>query len=382
MMLKWAGSCPVEWAGSGPVEWAGSCPVKWAGSCPVKWAGSCPTAVARALERGDLHGPAARALSSLWGLVASRGVARPLVLPAGVRVVTVGGATLGGSGKTPLAIACALELAALHGGKDVAFVGHAYRADPRRPRVVSDHDDLREVGDEALLAARALADARVPVVVAPRRADALALAAEFARIVVLDGVAQTRPMRASLALLAVDAAEPWGRAQAVPPAGDLRAPRAALLAACDRVVTVGCDAAADARVVSRGAWLDGSLLPWRALAGLRLGLLSALARPDRIVRDLASHGIALHGHGHGHGHVIVRARDHGPFRAFDAFEAFEKSAMRVDLWLASPKCALHVELERSAPAPLAILDYRPDRIVLSPRLRAALARLDRRSREQ
>jgi tetraacyldisaccharide 4'-kinase len=328
-------------------------------------------AVARALERGDLSGPAARVLSSLWGLVASRGVARPLLLPAGVRVVTVGGATLGGSGKTPLAIACALELAALRGGKDVAFVGHAYRADPRRPRVVSEHDDLREVGDEALLAARALADAGVSVVVAPRRADAVALAAERARVLVLDGVAQTRPVRASLALLAVDAAEPWGRAQAVPPAGDLRAPRAALLAACDRVVTVGCDPAADARVVSRGAWLGGSLLPWSALTGARLGLLSALARPDRIVRDLAGHRIALQ--------AIVRARDHGPFGVFDAFE---RKATLVDLWLASPKCALHIELERFAPAPVAIVDYRPDRIVLSPPIRSALARLDRRSREQ
>jgi tetraacyldisaccharide 4'-kinase len=327
-------------------------------------------AVARALERGDLRGPAARVLASAWGLVASRGVARPLLLPAGVRVVTVGGATLGGSGKTPLAIACALELAGLRGGEDVAFVGHAYRADPRRPRVVSQHDDLCEVGDEALLAARALAHARVPVVVAPRRADAVAFAAERARILVLDGVAQTRPVRASLALLAVDAGEPWGRAQAVPPAGDLRAPRDALLAACDRVVTVGCELAADARVVSRGAWLGGSLIPWPALAGVRLGLLSALARPDRIVRDLAGRGIALQ--------AIVRARDHGPFGAFafEAFEALESSAVSVDLWLASPKCALHVELERFSPARVATLDYRPDRIVLSPSLRSALARLD------
>jgi tetraacyldisaccharide 4'-kinase len=307
-------------------------------------------------------------LASVWGLVASRGVARPLLLPAGVRVVTVGGATLGGSGKTPLAIACALELAGLRGGEDVAFVGHAYRADPRRPRVVSQHDNLCEVGDEALLAARALADARVPVVVAPRRADAVALAAERARILVLDGVAQTRPVRASLALLAVDAGEPWGRARAVPPVGDLRAPRDALLAACDRVVTVGCEPAADARVVSRGAWLGGSLLPWPALAGARLGLLSAVARPDRIVRDLAGQGIALQ--------AIVRARDHGPFGPFDAFEGYQRSATRVDLWLASPKCALHVELERSSPAPVATLDYRPDQIVLSPSLRSALARLD------
>jgi tetraacyldisaccharide 4'-kinase len=335
-------------------------------------------AVARALERGELRGPAARLLSAAWGLVAAQRVVRPLPLPAGVRVVTVGGATLGGSGKTPLAIACALELAAQRGSEEVAYVGHAYRGDPRRPRVVSPHDDLREVGDEALLAARALAAAGVPVVVAPRRADALALAAERARVVVVDGVAQTRPVRASLALLAVDAAEPWGRARAVPPSGDLRAPRPALLAACDSMVTVGDDTRADARVVSRGAWLGGSLLRWEALrrcalAGLRLGLLSALARPDRIVRGLASRGIALE--------ATVRAPDHGPF---DGAVRFSRKR-NVDLWLASPKCALHIErielerLARRATVPLAKLDYR---LVLSPPLRAALANLDRRSPEQ
>jgi tetraacyldisaccharide 4'-kinase len=330
-------------------------------------------AVARTLERGHLRGPAARLLSAAWGLVASHGVVRPLPFPPGVRVVTIGGATLGGSGKTPLAIACALELAAQRGGEDVALVGHAYRGDPRRPRVVSPHeDDLREVGDEALLAARVLAPAGVPVVVAPRRADALALAAERARVLVVDGVAQTRPVRASLALLAVDAAEPWGRAGAVPPAGDLRAPRASLLAACDRVVRVGTDPLADARLVSRGAWLGGSLLPWDVLARLRLGLLSALARPDRIVRGLASRGVALQ--------ATVRAPDHGPFD----WRSSRATGSRhlVDLWLASPKCALHltgIELERFARAPLATLDYR---LVLSPRVREALALLDRRSPRQ
>jgi tetraacyldisaccharide 4'-kinase len=327
--------------------------------------------VARALERGDLRGPAARLLSSAWGLVAAHGLVRPLRLPPGARVVTVGGATLGGSGKTPLAIACALELATQHGSEGVALVGHAYRADPRWPRIVCSQDDqLYEVGDEALLAARALEPAGIPVVVAPRRADAMALAAERARILVLDGVAQTRPERASLALLAVDAVEPWGCAIAVPPAGDLRAPRGALLAACDRVVTVGSERGADARVVSRGAWLRGSLLRWESLAGMRLGLLCALGRPDRLVRALARRGISLA--------AIVRARDHGPF---DPGSMRARDTRNVDLWLASPKCALHAELERFVPAPLATLDYRPDEMVLSPLLTEALARLDRRSRE-
>ncbi len=309
-------------------------------------------AVARALERGALGGPAAAFLAAAWAPLAGWSVVRHLALPAAARVVAVGGATLGGSGKTPLAIACAAEIAAA--GATVAFVGHAYRATPARPRIVGPNDDLREVGDEALLAARALAPAGVSVVVAPRRADAIAFAARRARVLVIDGVAQTRPVRASLALLAVDAAEPWGRAGAVPPRGDLRAPRVALLAACDQVVTVGEEAGADARVVSRGAWLGGALLGWGCLSRLRLGLLAALARPDRIVRSLARRGLSIT--------AVVRARDHAPFgrRSLDAC-----AAQAVDLWIASPKCAL--QLRDFAGVPFATLDHG---LVLSEALRA------------
>jgi len=309
-------------------------------------------AVARALERGELRGGAAAILAAAWGHVASRGVVRPVSLPAGRRVIAVGGATLGGSGKTPLAIACAVEIAAA-GGR-VAFVGHAYRAAPRGARVVEEGDALREVGDEALLAARALGGIGVPVIVAPRRAESMALAAQLARVLVVDGVAQTRPARASLALLAVDAEEPWGRAGSVPPLGDLRAPKEALLAACDRVVAVGDGAGDDARVVSRGAWYRGALRPWAELRPARVGLLCALARPERVVRQLARRGVSLVS--------VVRARDHGPFGR-PALAAAARA--RVDVWLATPKCALH--LHEFAALPVAVLDHG---VALSAPLRA------------
>ncbi|HEY6463199.1 MAG TPA: tetraacyldisaccharide 4'-kinase, partial [Polyangiaceae bacterium] len=192
-------------------------------------------AIARALEDGRLRGPIARVLSRAWAGAASRSVARPLEVPAGVRVVAVGGATLGGSGKTPLAIACARHLA--RDGARVAFVGHAYRARPGHAREVSGADPLDEVGDEALVAARMLEAHGVRVFVGPSRGAALALATRGVDVVVLDGVLQTRPARAWLSLLSVDADEPWGRARAVPPCGDLRAPVHALLSATDQVVT-------------------------------------------------------------------------------------------------------------------------------------------------
>src|SRR4051812_11551403 len=65
----------------------------------------------RRLERGAPGSPIARALAGAWSAVAARAIARPLRLPEGARVVGVGGATLGGAGKTPVAIALARALA-------------------------------------------------------------------------------------------------------------------------------------------------------------------------------------------------------------------------------------------------------------------------------
>jgi tetraacyldisaccharide 4'-kinase len=300
-------------------------------------------AVARALEDGTLRGPVARGLSRVWGRIAAGAIVRPLARPPGVALVAIGGATLGGSGKTPLAIACARELA--RAGARVALVGHAYRARPGRPRVVAQDDALDEVGDEALLATLELAGEGVAVVVGPSRASAVAYAASLAEVLVVDGVLQTNP-RASLALLAVDELRPWGHAQAVPPCGDLRAPVAALVAAADRIVAVG-EGSTDARTGSRGVRVADELRPWSELAGLRLGLVVALGRPARVVASLARHGLVPS--------VVVPAEDHGPV-PLDAL----RRAPPVDLWIASSKCALRARPALEAVWPgrsIAVLEH-------------------------
>ncbi len=298
-------------------------------------------AIAEALESGTFRGPLARALGAAWDAAAGPCVTRRIELPRGLRAVTVGGATLGGSGKTPLAIACAAQLATE--GARVALIGHAYRARPARARVVRPGDPIDEVGDEALVAAAELGPRGVPVVIAPSRAAALELAARLADVVVLDGIAQIAPAPAALALLAVQADEPWGRSGAAPPAGDLRAPIRQLLAACDAIVPLGEGEGPrlevprpvwPARVESRGAWVEGAeLLTWNALRSWRVGLFCALARPDRLVRALARRGVTPG--------VVVRVRDHGPLGS-SAFARLVR-ARDIDLWLATPKCALHLE---------------------------------------
>jgi len=292
--------------------------------------------VARGLEAGEWDGFASRFLSMGWSAVASRGLARPLVYAQGVRVVAVGGSTLGGSGKTPLAIACARELAKGGAGR-VVYVAHGYRAKPGSPRIVQVDDDLA-------------------CVVAGTRQAALDYASARADVIVVDGVLQTAPRRASLALLALDAFSPWGTGYA-PPRGDLRAPASDLLAAVDRAVLLRDELSTPAvprlaggrgvdiaEVVAHGARFGDRRLAWPELAAMRVGLFVALARPSRIVASLARRAVAPA--------VVIESSDHAPVSSWSLSRRL--ASVPVDLWLATAKCATHLE---GADIPHATLDH-------------------------
>jgi tetraacyldisaccharide 4'-kinase len=288
--------------------------------------------VARWLEA---EGPRSRALQLLargWETASAQRVSRPLSVPASVRAVGIGGSTLGGSNKTPLAMALAQALA--ERGERVAFVGHAYRARPRTARIVSPADDIRDVGDEALLAARNLVPLDVDVVVGPTRQAAVELAARRASWLVLDGVLQARPDRLSRSLLCLDEHQPWGSGRC-PPAGDLRAPREALLAATDAMVVI--------RDVEP---LEGDALG--DLRGTPFGLLLAIARPDRVLGSLAVRGL--------HPTAVIRLGDHDRPTAAE-LERQAARKQRVKVWLTTPKCALKLPPE-VAGAPVLALDRR------------------------
>jgi len=271
-------------------------------------------------------------------------LARPLRIPAGVRVLCVGGATLGGSGKTPLAVACAARL--LAGGVRAVYVGHGYRASVRRARFVSLDDDVRGVGDEALEAASRLGG---HVVVGPTRQAAVDFAAAHADVLVLDGPLQLAPARAHLALLAVDREVPLGSG-VCPPRGDLRAPWSALRAQADLVVSVGDRLAplvrgpdGDALVATldgRTVQLRGALHPLESLRGLRVGLATATARPDRFLRLLARRGIAPL--------ETVHLADHSGLSL--------RRSSSLDCWVIPGKCAAAL---RGRPD-VAVLDYHID----------------------
>jgi tetraacyldisaccharide 4'-kinase len=296
------------------------------------------TSIATALEEGSLRGLAAEALARVHAPLAARAIARPLSLPDGVPVVTVGGATLGGSGKTRVATACARALLA-RGFDVVALVGHAYGASRSslRARFVAPDDAIDDAGDEAIACARGvardgLAD-RIRVVVASARRDAVALAvASGAQAIVIDGPLTTRPRRPALSILAVDRERPWGAGR-VAPRGDLRAPPDALLAHADVVVEVGA---------------TPSPADVAALRGRRFGLFTAVARPRRIVEGLAREGLVPAVH--------VRAPDHGPIGP-EVRRALEhpRAGGSLAVWVATPKCAVHLAPLRTS-AEVYVLD--------------------------
>ena len=282
---------------------------------------------ARALETGRWDGLVSRVLASALAPVAARGLVRPAAVPSDIALVCVGGATLGGSGKTRVAIACAVELAAR--GLNVALVGHAYRAAPRSARLVSVDDALADVGDEALVCAREL-DARrtmVPVVIGPTRQAAIDHAAKLSPrpdAIVLDGPIAVRGRSGdrSLSLLAVDANRPWGSGR-LPPAGDLRAAREVLLGHADHVVPV--------EAMPAGVrWPSGERASIASLRSASIGLFTAIARPDRLVRALAAAGVRPK--------EVVSVADHGAL----APVASRLRRAPVDVWVGTAKCALHL----------------------------------------
>lgn len=251
-------------------------------------------------------------------------IARPLENPGGVRVITVGGATLGGSGKTPLALAVTRHLASA--GRRVAIVSHAYRAPDHRGACFATADERRD-GDEAAECALALAELpRARVATGRVRQEAFDLAASWADLVVIDGPLQLTPKRSDLALLAVDADRPFSRLS--PPLGDARAPERALVDHADVVVPIHAGPTPDAtHWVLRGARevSSGARLSLATLRGARVGLVTTSARPERVVRTLARYAITPAAH--------VELEDHAWARSPPAALA----RARVDLWLAPTK---------------------------------------------
>src|SRR5204862_3459437 len=125
---------------------------------------------------------------------------------AHVPVICVGNLTVGGSGKTPVAIAIARMLQE-RGESPVFFLSRGYgRKDASALMVDIQSHDAAAVGDEALLLARV-----TPTIVSHDRATGARIAeAQGASVIIMDDGHQNFSLRKDLSLVVVDGESGFG----------------------------------------------------------------------------------------------------------------------------------------------------------------------------
>jgi tetraacyldisaccharide 4'-kinase len=166
-----------------------------------------------------------------------------------VPVICVGNFTVGGSGKTPTALA--LANAAISRGLKPGFLSRGYGGGVHHATVVDlEKDTARLVGDEPMLLA-----AKAPTVVSPNRAEgADLLVREGVDLIIMDDGFQSARLVFDQALLVVDARRGVGNG-CVFPAGPVRAPVIDQVRHADALIVVGEGDGADPmiRLAARAA---------------------------------------------------------------------------------------------------------------------------------
>jgi len=231
-------------------------------------------------------------------------------------VVCVGNFTVGGSGKTPLALAIAKMARGM--GHEPAFLTRGYGGALAGPhRVEADRDSAAHVGDEALLLARV-----APTVLARHRPDgAKAIEALGVKLIIMDDGFQNPSLAKDLALIAVDAGAGFGNGQ-VFPAGPLRAPLAHQMERADAAVLIGDDA--EDIAARLGDWitiLTARMQPAGDVAWLRrqpILAFSGIGRPDKFFTTLRESRAELAG--------AEPFPDHHAFTQAEALALLKKAA--------------------------------------------------------
>src|SRR5437016_3593850 len=149
-------------------------------------------------------------LGALYGLSVALKARYSRPFDPGFPVICVGNLTAGGSGKTPIAIVLAGMLRTR--GHRPYFLTRGYGGSERGPVLASRGHSAQEMGDEALLLARA-----APTIVAHDRAAGARLAKEKgATVLVMDDGHQNFRLRKSLSLVVVDAETGFGNGFQIP----------------------------------------------------------------------------------------------------------------------------------------------------------------------
>jgi len=273
----------------------------------------------RAPEFWDRDGVLPRLLApAAWLYRAGGAVKAAMSTPwrAPVPVVCIGNLTLGGAGKTPVALAVGDRLLAR--GRRVHFLIRGYGGRARGPLLVDpDRHDAGEVGDEALLLAR-----MAPTWVGGNRPrSAAAAVAAGADVLVMDDGFQNRSLAKDLSLVVIDLDGGFGNRR-VFPAGPLREPIADGLRRAQGLVLIGSGETAAAADKSGGGLpvLRARLVAHDSaltLRGRRIAAFAGIGRPAKFFATLDEIGAQV---------VVRRAfPDHYRYTAEDIMAICEEA---------------------------------------------------------
>jgi tetraacyldisaccharide 4'-kinase len=241
-------------------------------------------------EKSDWRAYALYPLSTIYGAVARRRMNFAKREKIERPVLCIGNLTVGGAGKTPVAIGLAMTAAKLQ--LKPGFLSRGHGGSFTEPRLVdAHHDGARHVGDEPLLLAE-----HAPVAVTPNRAaGARMLIDKGCDFLIMDDGFQSARIHIDFALLVIDARRGIGNGHVIP-GGPMRAPLRDQLRLADAILKMGEGSAADPviRHAARAAKpifeaaarpRDGS-----EVAGKRLLAFAGIGNPEKFYDTVAEAG--------------------------------------------------------------------------------------------
>lgn len=251
-----------------------------------------------------------RPCGALYGMFAAARMRRAGVA-VGIPVICVGNLTLGGTGKTPAAIAIGRMLQTM--GKKPFFLSRGYGGRLTGPVLVDpQRHGASEVGDEPLLLARI-----APTIIARDRIAGARHARESgATVIVMDDGLQNPSLKKNFSLAVIDGRRGIGNAL-IFPAGPLRAPLAAQLAAIDALLIMGASLPPMEQFLRRHSSIPAhhaTLTPdpqsVRAIGQRKILAFAGIGEPEKFFRTLTAAGLRVA--------ATESFPDHHPFTEADA----------------------------------------------------------------
>lgn len=230
-------------------------------------------------------------LGRIYGAVTTARAGNSSAARANIPVISVGGLTVGGAGKTPVTLSLTERLQ--DRGQKTAVVLRGYGGSLKGPvRVNADHHTSADVGDEALLHV-----VQGPTWVARKRIEGVtAAAAEGATVALLDDGHQHPGLHKDLRIVVIDGSNPWGNGY-IFPAGPLRERINDGLARADAVVLMGDDRhGLGPQLPPHIPQLKASLVPdplALSLRGQNVVAFAGIGNPEKFIATLQEIGARI-----------------------------------------------------------------------------------------